>query len=242
MAADGTVDRRQLALDAGRAGLAARPRRQRARRPLQRAAAAAARRLRHAMELGPVSGARGAGAASLPLPDLRGGPALRPGSSAAEVRPLRPRGGDPGAARPDPRARPARGRAQRPAAVGDARSCASPSARAAARRSSSTPTMHARECPFCASPIVTDTGVEPPDQAAGAAALPALARRRRATAMNGWLGRLWFAPVRPQGTTPAPTGRCRASTSPTGPTTPRPQHRLHRPARHRLLRDPAGDA
>ena len=32
---------------------------------------------------------------------------------------------------------------------------------------------HARECPFCATPIVTDTGPSAADQAAGAAALPA---------------------------------------------------------------------
>ena len=42
MASDGTITPRQLALDAGRAGLAARPRRERARRSLQRAAAAPA--------------------------------------------------------------------------------------------------------------------------------------------------------------------------------------------------------
>ncbi len=52
---------------------------------------------------------------------------------------------------------------------------------------------HARECPFCASPIVTDTG--PHRQIKPQAQLPFLLGEGKArAAMNGWLGRLWFAP------------------------------------------------
>ncbi len=52
---------------------------------------------------------------------------------------------------------------------------------------------HARECPFCASPIVTDTGAQ--RQIKPQAQLPFLLSEAEArTAMNGWLGRLWFAP------------------------------------------------
>ena len=53
--------------------------------------------------------------------------------------------------------------------------------------------IHAKECPFCASPIVTDTGVarviKPQAQ------LPFLLGEEAARAeMRKWLGRLWFAP------------------------------------------------
>jgi predicted RNA-binding Zn-ribbon protein involved in translation (DUF1610 family) len=53
--------------------------------------------------------------------------------------------------------------------------------------------LHARECPFCASPLVTDTGlhrhIKPQAQ------LPFLLTEDEArAAMNKWLGRLWFAP------------------------------------------------
>jgi predicted RNA-binding Zn-ribbon protein involved in translation (DUF1610 family) len=53
--------------------------------------------------------------------------------------------------------------------------------------------LHARECPFCASPIVADTGlhrhIKPQAQ------LPFLITEDEArAAMNRWLGRLWFAP------------------------------------------------
>jgi len=53
--------------------------------------------------------------------------------------------------------------------------------------------LHARECPFCASPIVTDTGmhrhIKPQAQ------LPFLLSEDEARgAMRRWLGRLWFAP------------------------------------------------
>lgn len=52
---------------------------------------------------------------------------------------------------------------------------------------------HARECPFCASPIVTDTGVS--RQIKPQAQLPFLISEDEARkAMNLWLGRLWFAP------------------------------------------------
>jgi len=53
--------------------------------------------------------------------------------------------------------------------------------------------IHARECPFCASPIVTDTGVE--RQIKPQAQLPFLLGEAAARAeMRKWLGRLWFAP------------------------------------------------
>ncbi|HRO11298.1 primosomal protein N' (replication factor Y) - superfamily II helicase, partial [Amaricoccus sp.] len=52
---------------------------------------------------------------------------------------------------------------------------------------------HARECPFCATPIVTDTG--PQRQIKPQAQLPFLLSEAKArAAMNHWLGRLWFAP------------------------------------------------
>ena len=52
---------------------------------------------------------------------------------------------------------------------------------------------HAKECPFCASPIVTDTGVA--RQIKPQAQLPFLLSEAQArAAMNNWLGRLWFAP------------------------------------------------
>jgi DNA-directed RNA polymerase subunit RPC12/RpoP len=52
---------------------------------------------------------------------------------------------------------------------------------------------HAGECPFCASPIVTDTGVS--RQIKPQAQLPFLLSEGQAReAMNHWLGRLWFAP------------------------------------------------
>lgn len=53
--------------------------------------------------------------------------------------------------------------------------------------------LHARDCPFCGSPMVTDTGaarrIKPQAQ------LPFLLSEAEArAAMNRWLGRLWFAP------------------------------------------------
>ena len=53
--------------------------------------------------------------------------------------------------------------------------------------------IHAKECPFCASPIVTDTGVQ--RHIKPQAQLPFLLSEDQArSAMNQWLGRLWFAP------------------------------------------------
>jgi DNA-directed RNA polymerase subunit RPC12/RpoP len=53
--------------------------------------------------------------------------------------------------------------------------------------------IHAKECPFCASPLVTDTGVNRHIKPQGQ--LPFLLSEPEArAAMNAWLGRLWFAP------------------------------------------------
>jgi predicted RNA-binding Zn-ribbon protein involved in translation (DUF1610 family) len=53
--------------------------------------------------------------------------------------------------------------------------------------------VHSKECPFCASPIVTDTGLH--RQIKPQAQLPFLIPEEEArAAMNKWLGRLWFAP------------------------------------------------
>ena len=52
---------------------------------------------------------------------------------------------------------------------------------------------HAKECPFCATPVVTDTGTHRHIKPRGL--LPfALEERAAHKAMNDWLGRLWFAP------------------------------------------------
>lgn len=53
--------------------------------------------------------------------------------------------------------------------------------------------LHAHECPFCATPVVTDTGLERLIKPKGVLpfALDEAAARR---AMTDWLGRLWFAP------------------------------------------------
>ncbi len=52
---------------------------------------------------------------------------------------------------------------------------------------------HAAECPFCATPVVTDTGTHRHIKPRGL--LPfALEERAAHKAMNDWLGRLWFAP------------------------------------------------
>lgn len=52
---------------------------------------------------------------------------------------------------------------------------------------------HAAECPFCATPVVTDTGTH--RHIKPRAVLPfALDERTARTAMTDWLGRLWFAP------------------------------------------------
>ena len=53
--------------------------------------------------------------------------------------------------------------------------------------------VHAKECPFCATPVVTDTGTHRHIKPRGV--LPfALSEDQARDAMTEWLGRLWFAP------------------------------------------------
>jgi DNA-directed RNA polymerase subunit M/transcription elongation factor TFIIS len=53
--------------------------------------------------------------------------------------------------------------------------------------------VHAKECPFCATPVVTDTGTH--RHIKPQALVPfQLSERQAHDAMNRWLGRLWFAP------------------------------------------------
>lgn len=55
------------------------------------------------------------------------------------------------------------------------------------------PDLHAKECPFCATPVVTDTGTHRHIKPRGV--LPfALTEADARDAMKNWLGRLWFAP------------------------------------------------
>lgn len=55
------------------------------------------------------------------------------------------------------------------------------------------PNVHAAECPFCATPVVTDTGTEKQIKPRGL--LPfAISEQQAREAMTNWLGRLWFAP------------------------------------------------
>jgi len=55
------------------------------------------------------------------------------------------------------------------------------------------PDIHAQECPFCATPVVTDTGTHRHIKPKGV--IPFQLDERAAHAkMNEWLGRLWFAP------------------------------------------------
>ncbi len=55
------------------------------------------------------------------------------------------------------------------------------------------PDVHAAECPFCATPVVTGTGTHRHIKPRGL--LPfALSEEAARTAMTDWLGRLWFAP------------------------------------------------
>ncbi len=55
------------------------------------------------------------------------------------------------------------------------------------------PDLHAAECPFCATPVVTDTGTNRHIKPRGV--LPfALSEEQARDAMTDWLGRLWFAP------------------------------------------------
>ncbi len=54
-------------------------------------------------------------------------------------------------------------------------------------------TLHATECPFCATPVVTDTGLHRHIKPKGL--LPfALDETQARTKMTDWLGSLWFAP------------------------------------------------
>lgn len=55
------------------------------------------------------------------------------------------------------------------------------------------PDIHAAECPFCATPIVTDTGTSRQIKPKALLAF-SLTERAAKEAMNNWLGRLWFAP------------------------------------------------
>ena len=52
---------------------------------------------------------------------------------------------------------------------------------------------HAKECPFCASPVVTDTGTHRHIKPRGVLPFALQAEEARA-AMETWLGKLWFAP------------------------------------------------
>ncbi|MFP4327785.1 MAG: primosomal protein N' (replication factor Y) - superfamily II helicase [Paracoccaceae bacterium] len=55
------------------------------------------------------------------------------------------------------------------------------------------PAVHAKECPFCATPVVTDTGAHRHIKPRGL--LPfALDESEARKALADWLGRLWFAP------------------------------------------------
>ncbi|WP_417270011.1 primosomal protein N' (replication factor Y) - superfamily II helicase [Celeribacter sp.] len=54
-------------------------------------------------------------------------------------------------------------------------------------------TVHAAQCPYCATPVVTDTGMHRQIKPRGL--LPfALTEPQAHDAMSDWLGRLWFAP------------------------------------------------
>lgn len=55
------------------------------------------------------------------------------------------------------------------------------------------PAQHATQCPFCGTPVVTDTGTH--RHIKPAAVLPfKLSQSQAQEAMRNWLGRLWFAP------------------------------------------------
>ncbi len=55
------------------------------------------------------------------------------------------------------------------------------------------PTVHATECPFCATPVVADTGTSRHIKPRGLAPF-ALSENEARDAMTKWLGSLWFAP------------------------------------------------
>jgi DNA-directed RNA polymerase subunit RPC12/RpoP len=55
------------------------------------------------------------------------------------------------------------------------------------------PDVHAAECPFCATPVVSDTGDSRRFKPQGVVPF-ALSEAQARQAMTNWLGRLWFAP------------------------------------------------
>lgn len=55
------------------------------------------------------------------------------------------------------------------------------------------PAVHSAECPFCATPVVTDTGLHRHIKPQGVIAFQLSEDEARA-ALSRWLGRLWFAP------------------------------------------------
>lgn len=55
------------------------------------------------------------------------------------------------------------------------------------------PDVHAAQCPFCATPVVADTGDERRFKPQGVVPF-ALTEAEARAAMTGWLGSLWFAP------------------------------------------------
>ncbi|WP_424944350.1 primosomal protein N' (replication factor Y) - superfamily II helicase [Aliiroseovarius crassostreae] len=55
------------------------------------------------------------------------------------------------------------------------------------------PQIHAAECPFCATPVVADTGTQRQIKPKGVAPF-VLSEQAARDAMTHWLGRLWFAP------------------------------------------------
>ncbi|MEL6952198.1 MAG: TFIIB-type zinc finger domain-containing protein [Pseudomonadota bacterium] len=55
------------------------------------------------------------------------------------------------------------------------------------------PDIHAAECPFCATPVVTDTGTHRHIKPAGLVPFQ-ITEREAKSSMTRWLGRLWFAP------------------------------------------------
>lgn len=77
-----------------------------------------------------------------------------------------------------------------PAAMEERRTITCPSCGASFEFDADT---HAAECPFCATPIVTDTGAT--RQIKPQAVVPfKLTEKEARAAMNRWLGNLWFAP------------------------------------------------
>ena len=146
---------------------------------------------------------------------------------------LRPRGADPARRAARIPELDLRERSRTPSRPRRWRRPASPSARAAAPRSSSTPTCtprNARSAPRRSSPTPgCSRHIKPQAQ------LPFLLTEDEArAAMNRWLGRLWFAPsnlkaLRPR--RPGDAGHLRALLD----LRRRDPHRLLRPARHGLL-------